>query len=84
MAPFYGWCSTASRLQPLRGGSLLFTILLFYASFSDRPIFKKNQFISKEGGGIYLTWSFNRSFTIIILSEGERYIPRYLIAQYLE
>ena len=26
MAPFYGWDSTASRLQPLRGGSLLFTI----------------------------------------------------------
>ena len=26
MATFYGWGSTASRLQPLRGGSLLFTI----------------------------------------------------------
>ena len=26
MTPFYGWGSTASRLQPLRGGSLLFTI----------------------------------------------------------
>ena len=26
MAPFYGWVSTASRLKPLRGGSLLFTI----------------------------------------------------------
>ena len=26
MAPFYGWDSTASRLQPLRGDSLLFTI----------------------------------------------------------
>ena len=26
MPPFYGWGSTASRLQPLRGGSLLFTI----------------------------------------------------------
>ena len=25
MASFYGWGSTASRLQPLRGGSLLFT-----------------------------------------------------------
>ena len=24
MAPFYGWGSTASRLQPLQGGSLLF------------------------------------------------------------
>ena len=26
MAPFYGWGSTASRLEPLRGGSLLFKI----------------------------------------------------------
>ena len=26
MAPFYGWGSTTSRLEPLRGGSLLFTI----------------------------------------------------------
>ena len=26
MAPSYGWGSTASRLQPFRGGSLLFTI----------------------------------------------------------
>ena len=25
-APFYGWGSTASRLQPLAGGSLPFTI----------------------------------------------------------
>ena len=25
MAPFHGWGSTASRLQPLRGGSLLLT-----------------------------------------------------------
>ena len=25
MALFYGWASTASRLVPLRGGSLLFT-----------------------------------------------------------
>ena len=24
MAPFYGWDSTASRLDPLRGGSLLY------------------------------------------------------------
>ena len=28
MAPFDGWGSTASRLQPLRGGSLLFTTKL--------------------------------------------------------
>ena len=25
MVPFYGWGSNASRLEPLRGGSLLFT-----------------------------------------------------------
>ena len=25
VAPFYGWGSTAPRLEPLRGGSLLFT-----------------------------------------------------------
>ena len=25
MAPFYGWGSTPSRLEPLQGGSLLFT-----------------------------------------------------------
>ena len=25
MAPFYGWNSAASRLEPLRGGGLLFT-----------------------------------------------------------
>ena len=24
MAPFYGWGSTVSRLEPLQGGSLLF------------------------------------------------------------
>ena len=33
MTPFYGWGSTASRLVPLRGGSLLFKgekVLLFF------------------------------------------------------
>ena len=25
MAPFYGWGSTAQRLEPLQGGNLLFT-----------------------------------------------------------
>ena len=29
MAPFYGWGSTAPRLEPLRGGSLLFTTNYF-------------------------------------------------------
>ena len=27
MVPFYGWGSTASRLEPLRGGSLLFSTI---------------------------------------------------------
>ena len=34
MAPFYGWGPNASRLQPLRGDSLLFTIqisCMFYS-----------------------------------------------------
>ena len=31
MSPFYGWGSTASRLEPIRGGSLLFT------KFSEIP-----------------------------------------------
>ena len=38
MAPFYGWGSTASRLEPLRGGSLLFTTKfpeIFGAHFTD-------------------------------------------------
>ena len=32
MASFYGWGSTASRQEPLRGGSLLFT-----TKFPDIP-----------------------------------------------
>ena len=32
LAPFYGWSSTASRLEPLRRGSLLFT-----TKFPDIP-----------------------------------------------
>ena len=43
MAPFYGWGSTASRLEPLRGGSLLFTtkspeIPGIYSIFSIHPL----------------------------------------------
>ena len=34
MASFYGWGSTVSRLEPLRGGSLLFTI-----KFPEIPVF---------------------------------------------
>ena len=32
MVSFYGWDSTASRLEPLQGGSLLFT-----TKFSEIP-----------------------------------------------
>ena len=47
MAPFYyGWGSTASRLQPLQGGSLLFTIqfpeipgTLYFISFFCLKLF---------------------------------------------
>ena len=41
-APFYGWGSTASRLEPLRGGSLLFTTY-----FPDTPATNRtfNRFI---------------------------------------
>ena len=33
MAPFYGWGSAASRLDPLQGGSLLFT-----TKFPETPV----------------------------------------------
>ena len=39
MTPFYGWGSTASRQQPLRGGSLLFT-----TQFPEIPGTLKNIF----------------------------------------
>ena len=35
MAPFYGWGSTASRLESLRGGSLLFTTKLIEIPGTD-------------------------------------------------
>ena len=43
MSPFYGWGSTASRLQPLRGGSLLFTIQFpgNYRPITVLPCFSK-------------------------------------------
>ena len=36
MAPFHGWGSLASRLEPLRGGSLLFTTK-FTIKFPENP-----------------------------------------------
>ena len=43
MAPFYGWGLTASRLQPLRGDSLLFTI-----QFPQIPGNLKNMILNKD------------------------------------
>ena len=40
MAPFYGWGSTASRLEPLQGGSLLFTTCCFFVS--HKILYRKN------------------------------------------
>ena len=37
MAPFYGWGSTAPTLQPLRGGSLFFTIHIYIISAQLEP-----------------------------------------------
>ena len=35
MVPFHGWGSTASRLEPLRGGSLLFIWLVKSTDFAS-------------------------------------------------
>ena len=35
MAPFYGWGSTVSRLEPLRGGSLLILRLTIFCIFQN-------------------------------------------------
>ena len=39
MAPFYGWGSIASRLEPLRGSSLLFTTK--FPEIPGTPLMKK-------------------------------------------
>ena len=51
MAPFYGWGSTASRLEPLRGGSLFETassvnlwLVYWSLAFGGRINFKKEDF----------------------------------------
>ena len=52
MAPFYGWGSTASRLEPLRGGSLLFTtnFHLLLITITNLPLLGNNKKISELGG----------------------------------
>ena len=58
MIPFYGWGSTALRLEPLRGGSLLFStkfpekyIYIFFpikcdvATFQTQITYNKNEYV---------------------------------------
>ena len=45
MVPFCGWGSIDSRLQPLRGGSLLFTIQFIFLKFFFK---KKKKCLTKE------------------------------------
>ena len=45
MAPFYGWSSTASKLDPNREGSLLFTIKFPEIPSSRRP--RKDERLSR-------------------------------------
>ena len=44
MSPFYGWRSSASRLEPLREGSLLFTI-----KFPEIPVTHFIEFETMKG-----------------------------------
>ena len=43
MAPFYGWGSTVSRLQPPQGNSLLFTTASGYSRM-DQVKFEEDSF----------------------------------------
>ena len=70
MAPFYGSGSTASRLQPLRGGTLLFTLyfLVEYQTnkFPD-PVINKSQGplkFSETKHSAYVPAKFNPLFFI--------------------
>ena len=45
MVHFYGWGSTASRLEPLRGGSLLFTTSPQW----NRKVGRRNKDFQKGG-----------------------------------
>ena len=57
MAPFYGCGSTVSRLEPLRGGSLLFTTK------------NVNQLVNIEGSLLLVYMFIKRQFSILTLSE---------------
>ena len=43
MAPFYGWGSTTSRLEPLQGGSLLLAMLMMMSQMLKFVDFTKNK-----------------------------------------
>ena len=64
MAPFYGWGSTASRLEPLRGGSLLFTTKFpeiswysFYRPQEDERLMEMELFAVIGNGRAYNQWA---------------------------
>ena len=69
MAPFYGWGSTASRLEPLRGGSLLFTTK-----------FPKNSSYSfyQPRTGERLSWPWSHPAVLKSKEQSKLYISDYL------
>ena len=56
MAPFYGWGSTASKIELLWGGSLLFTKASLYFKLPLRPVIFF-VFVIFEKTGICLLWT---------------------------
>ena len=56
MAPFYGWGSTTSRLEPLRGGSLLFT-----TKFLSHSLLFTTNFLPLTGSLLVAKHSFGES-----------------------
>ena len=68
MAPFYGWGSTASRLQPLRGGSLL-KEAVYYSLLSAGCSLLMLNFIFKSSS-IFLSLDLKITISVIFtLSE---------------
>ena len=58
MAPFYGWGSIALRLEPFRGGSLLFTTKYHYF-YQVFPICLQNPFIMAISKKYHAEWETN-------------------------
>ena len=70
MAPFYGWGSTASGLQPLQGGSLLFTIQFpeiccIYSFYHPR----KDKMLSQP-------WKYLHALAMLFHIEGIKYFKK--------